>query len=143
MKEKIEAYTQKKSEFIDKVRRVFDKTVDLKEKQNRQEVFDTLLLAATWKEIGDLDRDIALMLPAANSNATINYIIQQLREINGFCTASFSDKHEVYLDLFQSLAFPTLETKQNVRDMLQNSMVTMIFNQTNTPLTNINTVNVI
>ena len=141
MKEKIEAYTQKKSEFIDKVRRVFDNTVDLMEKKNRLEVFDNLLLAATWKEIADLDLDIALMLPAANSNATINYIIQQLREINGFCTASFSDNHEAYQDLFQSLAFPTSETKQNVRVMLQNSMVTMILNQTNTLVTETNTIN--
>src|SRR5947207_2984507 len=123
MKQKIEAYTQKKSEFIDKVRGVFNKTVDLKEKQNRLEVFDTLLLAATCKEIEELDQDIALMLPTAQNNTTINCIIQQLREINGFCTCSFSDNHEVYQELFHALAFPTPEAKQNIRDILRDSMV--------------------
>ena len=131
MQNKIENYTRQKAESIDKVRRAFVKTKNKEEQFNRNEVFDTLLLVATFANIDELERYIAQMLPMDKPNATVNYIVKQLREINGICTSSFGDNHETYQDLFYSLTFPTLETKQNIRDMLSKSISDMIFEKTN------------
>ena len=131
MKNKIESYTRQKGESIDKVRAVFAKANNKQEQSDRNEVFDTLLLAAIFVSKDQLERDMAHMLPMDKPNATINYIAKQLREINGICTASFSDNHEVYQDLFYALAFPTHEARQNIRDMLGRSISDMIFEKTN------------
>lgn len=101
--EKITREKAKIAQFIDSMRDIFEKTPDEYEKANRLEVFDTLLLLATYAEAEELENEFQIALPNNEHNDSITYLCQQLREINGFCQCSFSDEHSVYQDLFAEI----------------------------------------
>ncbi|WP_412757800.1 hypothetical protein [Legionella bozemanae] len=127
--EKITREKAKIAQFIDSMRGIFEKTPDEYEKANRLEVFDTLLLLATYAEAEELENEFQIALPNNEHNDSITYLCQQLREINGFCQCSFSDEHSVYQDLFAEI---TPEKKQAVRDLLSKEISELIFEKTNT-----------
>lgn len=127
--EKITREKAKIAQFIDSMRDIFEKTPDEYEKANRLEVFDTLLLLATYAEAEELENEFQIALPNNEHNDSITYLCQQLREINGFCQCSFSDEHSVYQDLFAEI---TPEKKQAVRDLLSKEISELIFEKTNT-----------
>ncbi|KTD40487.1 hypothetical protein [Legionella parisiensis] len=127
--EKITREKAKIAQFIDSMREVFEKTPDEDEKANRLEVFDTLLLLATYAQAEELENEFQIMLPYNEHSDSITYLCQQLREINGFCQCSFSDQHSVYQDL---LAEITPEKKQAVRELLSKEISELIFEKTNT-----------
>lgn len=127
--EKITREKAKIAQFIDSMRDIFEKTPDEYEKANRLEVFDTLLLLATYAQAEELENEFQIALPNNEHNDSVTYLCQQLREINGFCQCSFSDKHSVYQDLFAEI---TPEKKQAVRDLLSKEISELIFEKTNT-----------
>ncbi|MCW8397998.1 hypothetical protein OQJ26_04230 [Legionella sp. PATHC038] len=130
---KIEREKNKIEHFIDSMRDFFSKTHDESERNNRLEVFDTLLLLATYAQADALENEFQSVLPQNERGEAINYLCQELREINGFCQGSFSDEHDVYRDLFSEIKFPTAEKKHAVRKLLSATITELIFEKTNTP----------
>ncbi|PWY53825.1 hypothetical protein DGG96_20260 [Legionella qingyii] len=126
---KITRERNKVEHFIDHMRAIFEKTPDTSERANRLQVFDTLLLLATYAKVEELENEFQSVLPKDENTATISYLREHLREINGFCTSTFSDEHEVYKNLFTGI---TPEKKQGVRDLLSKSITELIFEKTNT-----------
>ncbi|WP_131794987.1 hypothetical protein [Fluoribacter gormanii] len=126
---KITRERNKVEHFIDYMRTIFEKTPDTSERANRLEVFDTLLLLATYANVEELENELQSVLPKDENTDTISYMQEHLREINGFCTSSFSDEHEVYKNLFTAI---TPEKKQGVRDLLSKAITELIFEKTNT-----------
>ncbi|WP_237760474.1 MULTISPECIES: hypothetical protein [Legionella] len=129
---KIELEKNKIKEFIDSMRCIFSETANEAEKINRLEVLDTLLLLATYAQPDELENEFLSVLPNNERGDTLNYLCQQLREINGFCLGSFSDEHEVYQDLFSNIELSTAEKKQAVRDLLSKNITELIFTETQT-----------
>ncbi|HHT0592008.1 TPA: hypothetical protein ACTXXA_000562 [Legionella anisa] len=127
---KIAREKEKVEHFIDSMRDTFEKTPDEGEKTKRLEVFDTLLLLATYAQAEELESEFQMVLPNNEHNDAITYLCQQLREINGFCQCTFSDEHRVYQDLLAEET--TLEKKQAVRDLLSKTISELIFEKTNT-----------
>lgn len=127
--EKITREKAKVAQFIDSMRDIFENTPDECEKAKRLEVFDTLLLLATYAQAEELENEFQTALPDNELNDSITYLRQQLREINGICQCSFSDEHSVYQDL---LAEITPEKKQAARDLLSKEISELIFEKTNT-----------
>lgn len=120
------------AQFIDSMRDIFSKTPNESEKINRFEVFDTLLLLATYAQPEMLEHEFQSVLPQNEGEDTLSYLCEKLREINGFCSGSFSDEHGTYQDLFSEIKFPTSEKKQAARDLLSKAISEIIFEKTNT-----------
>ncbi|WP_454781821.1 hypothetical protein [Legionella sp. WA2022007384] len=127
---KITRERNKVKQFIDEMRSLLEKTPDTAERANRLEVFDTLLLLATYAKAEDLEHEFQCVLPKNEKANTIVYLQQHLREINGLCQGSLSDDHEVYKDLFADII---TEKKQSIRDLLSKTITELIFAKTNTP----------
>ncbi|QLZ69794.1 hypothetical protein FOLKNPGA_02593 [Legionella sp. PC1000] len=128
--EKIAHEKDKVELFIDSMRDIFERTPDELEKAKRLEIFDTLLLLATYAEAEELENEFQIALPNNEHNDSITYLCQQLREINGFCQCTFSDEHNVYQDLLSEVITP--EKKQAVRELLSKTISELIFEKTNT-----------
>ncbi|MGL5741900.1 MAG: hypothetical protein ACRCXC_04795 [Legionella sp.] len=129
---KITEQKAKIEQFIDSIHAVLSSTPDENERNNRLEVFDTLLLLATYADLETLEIEFTNSLPNIDSDKTLNYLRQQLREINGLCKKTLSDDHEVYHDLFSLMTLPTPEKKQALRELLSNNLSQVIFDKTNT-----------
>ncbi|KTC90548.1 hypothetical protein OQJ18_01130 [Fluoribacter dumoffii] len=134
--EKIDGVKTKVEQFIDEIRDIFSQTNDEVEKKNRLEVFDTLLLLATYASPAELEHEFQNVLPHDQGN-TVHYLCQKLREINGFCQNSLSDEHEVYQNLFAEIDFPTESKKQAVRELLSKKISELIFEKTHTNVPNL------
>ena len=126
---KITRERNKVGQFIDHMRSLLEKTPDTTERANRLEVFDTLLLLATYAKAEELENEFQSVLPKNENIEALVYLQEHLREINGFCQSSLSDNHEVYRDLFTELS---LEAKQGARDLLSKTITELIFEKTNT-----------
>lgn len=85
LKQKIEIQKTKVEQFIDEMHQLFMQTADENERNNRLDVFDTLLLLATFVDQQSLEDEFQSTLPMGQYDSTLNYMCQQLREINGFC----------------------------------------------------------
>ncbi|QMT60910.1 hypothetical protein [Legionella sp. PC997] len=127
---KITRERNKVEQFIDHTRELFAKTPDISERTNRLDVFDTLLLLATYAKAEELENEFQCVLPNNENVNSIVYLKEHLREINGFCQSTHSDEHEVYKDLFTDLAS---EKKQGVRDLLSKTITELILEKTHTP----------
>lgn len=128
---KIALQKNKIEQFINQMRQILSSTPDEVEKENRLEIFDTLLLLATYADSAELENEFKRSLPQYETDSTINYICRQLREINGFCKCSLSDEHEVYQDLFSTLTHPSARTKHSARELLSETISSMILETTN------------
>lgn len=128
---KIREYTHQKEQFINAVRNAINvQTFNQEERKRRLEIFDSLLLMATYADSARLEEEFLSNLPSPNG--TITYICAQLREINGFCNQTFSDEHEGYLNIYNTLTYLTPEVKQTIRDKLSEELTTMILAKTDT-----------
>ncbi len=128
---KIALQKNKIEQFINQMRQILSNTPDEVEKENRLEIFDTLLLLATYAAPAELENELKRSLPQYENNSTINYICRKLREINGFCKCSLSDEHEVYQDLFSALTHTSSRTKYSVRELLSETISNLIIETTN------------
>lgn len=122
----------KMAEFIDQIHDFFDKTDDEIERANRQQIFDSLLNLATYSSEKVFEDALSSSLPLEEGNLALQHICQQLREINGLCTCSFSDKHEIYQSLFANIPFDNFESKASLRNALSKELTELIFEKTNT-----------
>ncbi len=128
---KIAFQKNKIEQFINQMRKILSTTPDAIEKENRLEVFDTLLLLATYADSEELEKEFQRSLPQYETDNTINYMCRQLREINGFCKCSLSDEHEVYQDLFTTITLPSTRAKHSARELLSETISKMIIETTN------------
>ncbi|KTD62623.1 hypothetical protein Lsan_1805 [Legionella santicrucis] len=128
---KIALQKNKIEKFINQMRKTLSDTPDAAEKENRLVIFDTLLLLATYADSEELEKEFQRSLPQYETDNTINYMCQQLREINGFCKCSFSDEHEVYQDLFNTMTHPSVRAKHFARELLSETISKMIIETTN------------
>lgn len=128
---KIALQKNKVEQFINQMRQIISKTSDAAEKENRLEIFDTLLLLATYADSEELENELKRSLPQYETDSTIKYMCRQLREINGFCKCTLSDEHEVYQDLFSSITQPSARIKSSARELLGETISKMILETTN------------
>ncbi|KTD09117.1 hypothetical protein Lgra_2352 [Legionella gratiana] len=129
---KIALQKEKIENFISQMRKILSNNDDAVEKENRLEIFDTLLLLATYANSEELEKEFQSSLPLYETDNTINYMCRQLREINGFCKCSLSDEHEVYQDLFSTITFPSARAKNSARELLSQTISRTILEATNT-----------
>jgi hypothetical protein len=127
---------EQKMQFIDRVRIAIRKqTPDLKERKYRLDTFDALLLRATYADETALEEGFNQGLPSPD-DPTIVYLRKQLREINGFCKKSFSDEHEGYQNIYNTITYLTPEIKASIRQQFSDALIEMIFDKTGTAITN-------
>ncbi|CEG56559.1 hypothetical protein [Legionella fallonii] len=132
----IDRYIEGKKQFIDSIRAAITKqTLDLGERQKRLETFDALLLKATYASEEELEDGFRKSLPLPH-DPTISFIVRQLREVNGFCNQSFSDEHEGYQSIYNTITFLTSETKRGIREQFSKALTEMVFDKTGTPPAN-------
>ncbi|KTC84486.1 hypothetical protein [Legionella brunensis] len=136
IKEKIAVYRKNYEDFINEINHLFEQTKDPVEKTNRREVFDTLLLLATYASREALEKEFHDLLPLEENNPTLLSICQKLQEINGLCTCTFSDEHEIYQHLLAGSNFLNFEKKEVLRNMLSAEITELILEKTNTPTMN-------
>jgi hypothetical protein len=130
---KINEYVKKKEQFIDNVRNAIDtQTIDREERKYRLEVFDAFLLKATYSERSEFEEAFTKNFPPETDS--IKYIHDHLCEINGFCKQTFSDEHEGYRNIYDSVTFLMPETKQSIREQLSKQLTEMIMRRTNTEI---------
>ncbi|WP_019216621.1 hypothetical protein [Legionella tunisiensis] len=67
-------------------------------------------------------------------NPSLTYLCQGLREINGLCTFSLSDRHEIYQPLFINIQFNHFDEKEHLRKELGRQLTELIFKKTNTDI---------
>ena len=128
VQKKITAYVEQIEQFIDDIRELFEDTGLAVERANRNGVFNTLLNLATYSSATELEAEFRKTLPNV-ANETFDHIRNQLREINGVCTFSLSDKNEVYQNIFKGVSNST--TQNIVRNELSNRTKELIFIKTN------------
>ncbi|MGQ3889266.1 hypothetical protein ACQUW5_09570 [Legionella sp. CNM-1927-20] len=89
----ISSYIEQKETFIDTAHHILDKTPDKQERMVRLTAFNTLLLFATYAKPHELESQIKICFPENDSESqnTINYISEQLRDLNYLCVAALSD----------------------------------------------------
>ncbi|WP_131782163.1 hypothetical protein [Legionella gresilensis] len=90
---KIGSYVEQKEKFIDNVHRIFNRTPDEKERSIRITAFNTLLLYATYATAQELDIELERCFPANDNESqnTINYIREQLRDLNCLCVGALGN----------------------------------------------------
>lgn len=132
LQNKLSQEKTKVEEFIDSIRVLFMGTPDETERMNRLEVFDSLLLLATYADPHILETEFQEVLPPNENNDTLNYMCQKLREINGICKNALSDEHDIYQNLFSTIKYPTAEKKHAVRNLLSKTISETIFEKTQT-----------
>ncbi|WED43552.1 hypothetical protein [Legionella cardiaca] len=132
VKEKITIYRVQYNQFIDEMRCFFDKTEEPIEKAHRHEVFDTLLLLATYSTAAKFDAELHNLLPLEENNLRLKSMCQRLQELNGVCTCTLSDEHEIYQELFNGVSFLNFDKKDILRHRLSQQITELILEKTNT-----------
>ncbi|STX41934.1 Uncharacterised protein [Legionella donaldsonii] len=130
----MEEILERMADFIDDVHKSLNDTADVKERAKRQEVFDSLLLLATYTSAIELEKALSRSLPLEEANPGLTYLCKQLREINGLCTFSFSDSHDIYRSLFTNIQFNNFDEKERLRKELSRQLTELIFEKTNTEI---------
>lgn len=122
MQAKLESYCKEVNQFIDQMRQEFDKTFDEAERRNRHGALDTLLNLATYGSATELEAEFRVILPEI-ANKALDDMRAKIREINGVCTFTLSDSHELYRDMQHS-------ERQEFRNQLGKAITDLIFEKT-------------
>lgn len=130
----MEEILERMTDFIDGVHKSLNSTADVKERINRLEVFDSLLLLATYVSAGELEKALSRSLPLEEANPGLTYLCKKLREINGLCTFAFNDSHGIYRALFTNIQFNNFDEKERLRKELSRQLTELIFEKTNTEI---------
>ncbi|STX38719.1 hypothetical protein [Legionella feeleii] len=130
----MEEILERMTDFIDEVHKSLNSTADVTERIKRMEVFDSLLLLATYTSAAELDKALSRSLPLEEDNPGLTYLCKQLREINGLCTFSFNDSHDIYRALFTNIQFNNFDEKERLRKELSRQLTELIFEKTNTEI---------
>jgi hypothetical protein len=132
MRKKIENAIKEKEQFIDDMRAFFSRTKDTTERTHRLEIFDTLLLLATYAEKEQLEEEFKKTLPPYQDKDALSLMCKQLRVIHGLCKQSLSNDDEAYQNLFANNNL-TVEIETAICIELSDRMTQMILEKTDTP----------
>ncbi|CEK11548.1 hypothetical protein [Legionella hackeliae] len=137
IKSEIAAYTQKIEQFINTGHLLLENTKDATERAHRHEIFDTLLLLATYADSQKLEEEFNQSLPLNPPNTFLNELCHKLREINWLCTCTLPNEHEVYKSFFANFFFLTPQKKEEVKAMISQEIIQLIFTKTETNVSNV------
>lgn len=129
----IKRYVEQKEDFIHKTGEVLNDTPDMQERSNRLEVFNTLLVQATYKTADQLECELSQCFSGNYEDDTINYICQQLRELNAVCIAS-GKGDEACQGLYKNITHLTPEIKNHIREKLSKAAIEMVLAKTPIPV---------
>ncbi|STX27694.1 Uncharacterised protein [Legionella beliardensis] len=131
--EMIKHYVRQKEDFIHETGEVLNDTPDMQERSNQLEVFNTLLVYATYATANQLECELSKCFSGEYENETINYMCQQLRELNAVCMAS-NKGDEACQGLYKNITHLTPEIKSYIREKLSKAAIEMVLAKTPIPV---------